>query len=224
MPVNSVLNSTIEHLRDEELLIDLIRQWGLICDPAIDFGQVNEPFRTGNGMFQQPEQLAPALIFLSHKDINSYAEIGTFTGATFAFICSYLSKFNPNMKAIAIDKDNPIHPDMMRLAMEACPVEFRFGTSADVAGREFDLCMIDADHRYTSVKEDYYNVGRLAKYCFFHDIIDEGTVKDRDDSGTVKFWNEVKTKNSYEFISHPENKKVMGIGILCHTKILKSQS
>lgn len=210
---NLLANATIDQLRDEQFLIDAIRQWGIINDPAIDFGKVNEPFRTANGMFQQPEQLAPALIFLSHKKITSYIEVGTFTGATFAFVCSYLSRFNPYLTGTAIDKDHYFDPEMREIAERVCLFQFIKGTSSDIADAECDLCLLDADHKLASIKKDYIEVGKHAKICMIHDINDEGTVKERDGSGTVEFWKSIKKPKDKEFVNHPEGKNIMGIGI-----------
>lgn len=206
-----IKNSSIDQLRDEDNLTRIIQSWGLINDQAINFGYDNcrQPF----GIFQQPEQLAPALIYLSYKGIKEYLEVGTFVGSSTTFISIYLSRFN-KLHTLAIDLLNRYDDNLLRLANQYAYVEFHQGTSSDIKNYPCDLCFIDADHKYESVKQDYENVGKTAEICMFHDINDEGTVKDRDGSGTVKFWNEIKRPESIEFTKHPLGLNVMGIGIL----------
>lgn len=208
---NLLVNSTKSQLRDKEYLINLIKMWGLINDPVINFGYDN--CRCNIGLFQQPEQLSPALIYLSQKKIKKYLEIGTFLGSSPTFISIYLSRFN-DLYTLAVDRDHEYDQYLLDLANKYSKVEFLKGTSDDIKGYRSDLCFIDADHKYDSVQNDYQNIGMTAKICMFHDINDEGTVKDRDDSGTVRFWNEVKKSNSVEFKEHPLGLNVMGIGIL----------
>lgn len=206
-----IKESTLEQLRDETHLINIIKRWGVINDQVINFGY--DECRSPLGLFQQPEQLAPALIYLSKKGIKKYLEIGTFIGSSPTFISIYLSRFN-DLHTLAIDINHQYNESLFALANQFSKVEFHLATSNDIKGYESDLCFIDADHKYESVKQDYENVGKTAKICMFHDINDEGTVKDRDGSGTVKFWNEIKKSNSVEFKDHPLSLNVMGIGIL----------
>ena len=205
-----LINSTKEQLRDKDHLIKIIKIWGIIDDPVINFGYNN--CRSQNGLFQQPEQLAPALIYLSKKKIKRYLEIGTFIGSSPTFISIYLSRFN-ELSTLAVDRDNNYDQNLLNLANKYSKVEFLKGTSDDIKGYKSDLCFIDADHKYQSVKNDYQNIGGTAKICMFHDINDEGTVKDRDGSGTVRFWNEIKKPEYLEFKDHPLGLNVMGIGI-----------
>lgn len=205
-----LINSTKEQLRDKDHLINIIKTWGLIDDPVINFGY--NDCRSQSGLFQQPEQLAPALIYLSDKNIHKYLEIGTFIGSSPTFISIYLSRFN-DLHTLAVDRDNDYDQNLLTLANKYSKVEFLKGTSDDIKGYESDLCLIDADHKYDSVKNDWQNIGKTAKICMFHDINDEGTVKDRDGSGTVRFWNEIKKPEYLEFKDHPLGLNVMGIGI-----------
>jgi hypothetical protein len=205
--------ATKEELLSEEYLINLIRQWGIHDDDVINFGDINNPYRSDIGMLQQPEQLSPALIYLSTLDIKKYLEIGTFIGSTCSFIGLYLSRFNPEVSVTAVDRDRDFNPDLFSLCNKHFNLDYIKGTSDDIEEQMFDLCFLDADHKYNSVKKDFNNVKKYTKYLMLHDIIDEGTVKERDDSGTIKFWNEIKNKNCKEFTAHPENLKVMGIGI-----------
>lgn len=205
-----IKNSSPEQLRDEEYLIKIIKLWGIIDDPVINFGY--NDCRSNIGLFQQPEQLAPALIYLSKKKIKKYLEIGTFIDSSPTFISIYLSKFN-NLQTLAVDRDNNYNQTLLELANKFAKVDFLNGISDDIKGYKSDLCFIDADRKYESVKNDWQNVGKTAKICMFHDINDEGTVKDRDGGGTVRFWNEIKKPEYLEFKDHPLGLNVMGIGI-----------
>lgn len=209
--IEMIKNSSVDQLRDEAYLINIIKTWGVINDQVINFG--SDEYRSPFGLFQQPEQLAPALIYLSTKGIKKYLEIGTFIGSSTTFISIYFSRFN-KLHTLAIDLNHNYEEELLRLANQFALVEFHRGTSDDIKGYMSDLCLIDADHKYESVKQDYENVGKTAEICMFHDINDEGTVKDRDGSGTVKFWNEIKRPESIEFTKHPLGLNVMGIGIL----------
>lgn len=194
---------------------DLIRAWGLHDDPVIDFGAINEPYRTHLGMLQQPEQLAKALIYLSDFKIKTYLEVGTFWGSTCTFISLYLAKFNPDLKVLGIDNFHDFNQSLLELSGR---IEFRKCTTNDLKGQSFDLCFIDADHSYKGVSTDYENVGKYAKICMFHDIQDEFVVKDRDKAGSKKHWNEIRNGKEVEFLEHPDGKKAMGIGIICPSR------
>lgn len=211
--LNTILTTDIKNLKDETFLVDLIRQWGVHNDPVIDFGQVNHPYRSDFGVLQQPEQLAPALIFLSDKKINSYCEVGIFSGSNLVFVSAYLLRFNPKLKPTGVDTGR--HLDQRVFNDLPFKVEFILGTSDKVKGRRFDLVFIDADHTYKWVEKDYNNVGKYAKICMMHDIQDEYVVKERDNAGSKKFWEEMKTtKEKVEFLAHPDGLKVLGIGVL----------
>jgi len=213
--LSTILETGIENLKNEDFVIGLIRQWGIHNDPVIDFGAVNQDYRSGFGVLQQPEQLAPALIFLSNQKINSYCEVGVFSGSNLILTTAYLSRFNPCIKATGVDTGRHLDPRVFdSLPFE---VEFILGTSDKVKGRRFDLVFIDADHTYKWVKKDYGNVGKYAKICMMHDIQDEFVGQDVDNAGSKKFWEEIKKrtkKKTVEFLAHPDGLKALGIGII----------
>ena len=58
----------------------------------------------------------------------------------------------------------------------------------------FDLVLIDGDHSYVGVKNDYEYTKNKAKIFVFHDIVNNAA------EGVVKFWNELKkNKEDYDF-------------------------
>jgi Methyltransferase domain len=108
-------------------------------------------------------------------------------------------------------------------------------------GNKYDLVFIDGNHAYSAVKEDYENVGKYARFCAIHDINDMYIEDECEGGGPVQFWKELEEKRHIEnqqelikkmaelinygstafplenmkvFTYHPENKRVMGIGII----------
>ncbi len=216
--VDKILSSTKENLRNRDYVIALIREMGLHNDSSINhlYSPSEQAFLKQFGMLQQPQQLADALIFLSNFVINKYIEIGTFNGTCFAFIASYLKVFNPGIKSRTIDimvRHNPLMEVEFKKRID---IKFHTGTSDDFIGAKSDLCFIDADHSYSAVVKDYENIGKYAKLCMFHDIIDEHQTK-INDGGSLRHWKELKENENeceyHEFIDHPENKSNFGIGI-----------
>lgn len=209
-----MLECNIGQLSFPNYVMSLIREWGLHDDTVIDFGEKNEKFRTNLGMLQCPEQLAPALIYLKNFKIKSFMEVGSFTGSTHTFICLYLYRFGLT-DSITVDLNRDFNPDLQDILRPVMNHRHVLGTSRSVRGVESDLCFIDADHQYKSVRDDYMNVGRYSKICMFHDIIDEYVVRERDNAGTKQFWNEIKQQKFHkEFTKHSDNKEVMGIGVI----------
>jgi hypothetical protein len=160
------------------------------------------------GLWQMPEELADLMVFLSDKKIESFLNIGTFNGLTFNLLSDFLYSFGCK-KCITIDPHNYNPPIDERF-------EYLTLTSDNFKDQVFDLVFIDGDHSYNGVKKDYENVGRLAKYCIFHDIDDDFVRYGiNNDGGVPRFWEEIKNEKKYmEFIDNSKPIKVMGIGIV----------
>jgi hypothetical protein len=61
----------------------------------------------GVGIWQLPNQLAPALLLLSQFKIQSYVEVGCGAGGTFMFITEFLRKTNSLQGATCVDTAMP---------------------------------------------------------------------------------------------------------------------
>ncbi len=206
-----------EDLLNEEIVINLIRAFGLVQWGPPVFG-ADEVWknRTSDmaGIYQIPKQLAEALIFLSDKEINSFCEIGTFQGGSFIFMSEYLRKFNPAIKCLSIEI-NPgyISPEVSKYVEENKEwLNLKICTSEDIAGSKFDLVFIDGNHIGGWIEKDWNNVGKYSSICMFHDIQEPSC------SEVVDFWNTViKPKYEiYEFTYNPTETPIMGIGITFH--------
>lgn len=160
------------------------------------------------GLWQMPEELADLMVFLSDKNIKTFLNIGTFNGLTFNLLSDFLYSLGCE-KCITLDPYN-FNP----------PIDSRFEylslTSDDFKDQVFDLVFIDGDHAYNGVKKDYENVGRLSKYCVFHDIDDDFVRHGAgNDGGVPRFWEEIKNERKFiEFIDENKAMKVMGIGVI----------
>lgn len=157
------------------------------------------------GLWQHPEEFAELCLILKTHKINSFLNVGTFNGYSFKFLSDFLNRYQKT-ECITIDpiNHNPILDDRFK---------YLNATSKDFTGQKFDLVFIDGDHEYSSVKEDYENVGQYAKICIFHDIKDEFCIK-RSNGGPPRFWNEIKDDSCFEiFADKKPLPYTMGIGI-----------
>jgi len=208
----------LERLREPEFVAGLIRTIGLQEPPAADasalYGDDVAYMNRGAGLYQIPMQLANALVFLSDKQIRSYAELGISCGWTFAFITAFLDRFTPIERSVAVESQDVF--TTFYHVREHYPIEFLCGT-AELEGQSFDLVFIDADHSYEGARQDYLALGRFARCCMFHDI-DDSLVEKHGHGATVKrLWEELREDHPQthrEFLDHSCRASVMGIGIL----------
>jgi hypothetical protein len=201
-------------LRQQDVVADLIRQAGLSYDPRGIYGEDNSYMNESRfGLWQQPQQLAAALCWLSQFRIQRALEIGTFKGWTTTVLGSYLRRFNPELKLITID---PVRQFYDYPVWKELGISYQETDSSTFAGQQFDLCFIDGDHSYSSLKADYENTGRIANICMIHDINEELC------PDVERFWKELKERSpnqTYEFMEHPDGFKVMGIGAVLQNDI-----
>jgi hypothetical protein len=176
------------------------------------------------GIYQTPIQFAKYLKFLEDFEINSYLEIGVFRGGTLLFMKYFLESRNPDVLIVGIDPNQNEHeslreiiwPNMLRCTsfdIFENGVYFSENREPFIAQDRgiinFDLVLIDGDHSYKWCMDDYINIGRFAKLCAFHDIIEPSC------SDVEKFWNEVKVgKNYVEFTETLGGYKHHGIGVI----------
>lgn len=204
--IEELLKADIESLKNPKRVAELIRLNGLHYDPHIKhlYDKKDLVNLINDGMIQIPEQLAEALVWLSDKSITQYVEVGTFNGKSTVFISAYLSRFNPVFRTLTIDNSRNFENPYKSLTIASIK-----GTSDDVAGLKSDLCLIDGDHSFAWIKRDYENLGKNAKYCMFHDILETEIIQGMP-MDVKSFWNSIKRPSSVEFTYGGR----MGIGIL----------
>ncbi len=203
-PIEQLKTTSIDNLRKPVFLLDLVRSWGLHNDPNVThlYGEHNQDYLVTQGMLQVPEQLTDALIYLSDKDIKTYIEIGTFNGMATTFITAYLMRFRLESTLTVDNLREYLHDYNL-------PIRQVIGTSDDIKGTKSDLCFIDGDHSLEWTTRDYENVGRHARLCMIHDILETGMIRTGKMESSV-FWNKYKRPESVEFTTGGR----LGIGIL----------
>jgi hypothetical protein len=217
-------------LLDPARLADLMIDCGLAAD-LLDEGQWLPPqlaARAGRGLrlFQNPMQFAPYLVYLAGRGITSYLEIGVFHGGTFVFTVEYLARFNPVVRAVAVDiNPSPLVAAYLDFGPGAASLEFWRTDSASpeflarLGPAGFDLALIDGCHGYLYVRNDFLTMHlRRTGHIAFHDIANDPT------PGVRACWLELATmaRRAYrprEFTAQyphleEQGRSSMGIGVL----------
>ncbi len=216
--LDQIATADLEQLRQRDIVQGFIEQIGLARDTRGIYGGAKEFMNPiPRGFWQIPRQLAEFSVLLSRYEIESFVEVGTFTGYTFAFLMGYLTRFNPRLIGTTIDiKDcRSVKP----LVANRFNAEFIIGRSQDFAPRPLDLCLIDGDHSLAAVSADFERIGRGAKLCAFHDINDQLVGSYPPNNGGVpKFWQQLKAqitdREFHEFLYQSRGDRVMGLGLL----------
>jgi hypothetical protein len=162
---------------------------------------------------QYPEELAKLLVFIYQNrfKIHSYCEIGVERGGTFFVIDSFLRAINPNMgKSLAIDtSDKIIRHNFQEYQNKHKDIEFIKINSVNFKPeREYDLCLVDGDHSYDGVKNDFELMKPFSKYIAIHDIKLEG-----EKNNVRKLWKEIEG-NKTEFVNESNIfSEPIGIGL-----------
>jgi hypothetical protein len=130
-------------------------------------------------------------------------------------IDSYLRVVNPNMGvSITIDRKPPF-PWQWEEYHKANPLtEYHsMSTQAFSMTRSYDLCFIDANHRYKAVKGDWLKVRDFCKFIAFHDI---AAFSDKPYVLTSRhFWQVVRADHKISIITEdPRITFMAGIGII----------
>lgn len=198
-------------LRNSEVIANLVRAFGIVQWGPNVFGE-DEMFKNPTvdmaGIYQTPDQIAKALVYLSEFEINSYLEIGIFQGGNFIFVSEYLRRFNPDIECLGIDPTQYLNDEVRAVIETEMFLTFKSITSDHLAGKEFDLVFIDGEHTGGWVKRDYENVGKFAKICMFHDVQESSCPE------VIQFWESIKDKKSVMFLDCISNQPTQGIGII----------
>jgi len=168
---------------------------------------------------QYPDELARLLVYIynnKHK-INSYLEVGIENGGTFFVIDSFLRAVNPKYEG-GYGVDVRYRRGSLNMILDyqmAYPDSYIKIVHANhvyewTVPKTFDLCFIDAEHRYHAVLRDYTKYKPFSKIMAFHDI----ALPMREKS-TSDLWEEIKTEDSIEILNEDDRFRTpVGIGIL----------
>lgn len=189
--------------------------------------ELNHTF-SGRRPSQHPDELGQFIEFLNTENVTSYFEIGARDGDTFHAVMCSLPK---GSRGVAVDLPGSLwgrNGSQARLENAALDLRRRgyevvvvFGNSHARQTRSrvelyspFDAALIDGDHTYGAVRDDWNDYRPLARFIAFHDIAGEGQ---REKNGNLvdvpRLWGEIKSGGyrTREFIA-PESK--MGIGVV----------
>lgn len=199
-------NATCEQLGSEAFLRSMVEQVGLTPDSrgAAIYGrnasshivQVHgKSARHKVGLWQSPEQLAAALIYLgSRANVRRYIEVGVYTAWTCSFVSTYLRRVGRlgAFRGVAVDLVNTAIAHGTRDLLPRLNVTFLFRRQVVLPVPEaerFDFCFVDGDHSYVGVRRDYATFAPSCTYMMFHDIQDVSTLHLGNFSGGVPmFW------------------------------------
>ncbi len=218
--IELIKESSIEDLKRIEYLEKLIPKLGLNKEVLIEQPEIVKQNGGGLLIWQYPNQFSRYLSFLQKQEISSYLEIGCRWGGTFILTNEYLKKFGKIKKSLAIDIiDSPVQ----KYCLKNNETEFwKADSKSDLfknymENNFFDLVLIDGDHSYAGVKNDYENTKNKAKIFVFHDIVNNAA------EGVVKFWNELKKnkkdynffefKDQYDEVVRKTGNTFLGIGV-----------
>lgn len=192
----------------EQDIINIICDFGLVYDTGCDYGEWSKFMcsnRADPAIYQTPKQMAGCIMELLRHEINSYLEIGVFSGGSYLLISNILKHKNPNCECKALDITNEYLSEDMKKAIQGLSI----GTSASVQGMKFDCVFIDGDHSFRGISTDWENVGQYADIVIIHDI------NERSCGEVQRWWDDNKVgKNTKEFIYQTDNKHVHGIGMI----------
>tara|TARA_E500000178_G_scaffold309075_1_gene323121 strand:+ start:628 stop:1386 length:759 start_codon:yes stop_codon:yes gene_type:complete len=218
--VKLITDSGIEDLKKVDYLEKLIPKLGLNKEVLNEQPKIVKENGGGLLIWQYPNQFSKYLALLQKQKINSYLEIGCRWGGTFILTNEYLKRFGDIKKSLAIDIiDSPVQKYCLRNK----ETEFWKTDSKSHSFKKymennfFDLVLIDGDHSYEGVKNDYEYIKDRAKIVVLHDIVNNAA------EGVVKFWNELKKdkekydffefKDQYEEVVQKTGSTFLGIGV-----------
>lgn len=191
------------------------------------------------GADQKLGELSPFISFLKRRVLRTVVEIGTRKGGTFFVWCQVAE---PDALIVSIDlpggafgggyeeTEIPVfrsyaqpEQDLYFLRVDSHEPATRRDLLGILNGREIDFLMIDGDHTYSGVRQDFELYAPLVKnrgLIAFHDIAYHDQVPRCQ---VDRFWNEVKTEYRHrEFVSEGEERSWGnwgGIGVLWYERV-----
>jgi len=220
-----VNTASIEDLKNVDILTDKIGHIGLFhdsrCSPhdrskSIYGDDVKYilPFTQGGfprGLWQTPKQLSQFLIFITDKNVETYLDIGTFSGWTITTVIIYMKRFGIK-KVDTYDIYKGCADELLGLWKELdLPITYYLGDTSKIL-QNYDLIFIDGDHD-TGVFTDFETYKSRGRFIVFHDINDAFCPRVRECWATIKkeFSND---GIFHEFTYHPNGFSLMGIGVV----------
>ncbi len=160
---------------------------------------------TYNHLLQIPDELCELIFFLKKFEkknkvkFNNFLEIGFSHGITNTILSKFFN-FNTNVAVDLLGAHLIGTTFLANLRFKnlilICSDSSSKNTLKKVKNLSpFDLIFIDADHKYESIKRDFYNYNILLKekgVLIMHDIF-------LPNSGSKKFWEELKKKKLRKF-------------------------
>lgn len=222
--IDRIQNEPLEKLSDPSYLeFKLLPELGLNDRHMNQYpSHLHQYCGIGIDSWQYPNQFSKYLHYLSTQSIASYVEIGCHKGGTFIITLEYLSRFNQIDYAVAVDN---WPRDIINEYKQLRP-QVEYITSSSVSEefltlyhqRGCDLILVDGDHSYSGVANDYRNVKDNSKIVAFHDI------KNSLCPGTQQIWHEVRAEHGankvkewtdqYDEVLLNLRGAVMGIGLV----------
>lgn len=211
----------LEALKSPDVVANLVRAFGIVQWGPPVFGDdevFKNPFPNMAGIYQTPDQLGKALVYLSGFEIKSYLEVGVFQGGCFLFVSEYLRRFNPEIQCLGIDPTGFLNDEIREIIDLSDWLRHAALTSEQIQGRKYDLVFIDGDHSAEWIKRDWENVGRHAATCMLHDI------QETTCPHIIEFWKGLKGKGktTVEFLDCSTESPLNGIGIIHNRKEKKA--
>lgn len=169
---------------------------------------------------QRIDELRRLIQVLRYEKAASYLEIGVRHGGTFLQVMSSLPM---GSRGVAVDlpgarwgcegSRESLEQVVAKLQRQGYDIKTIWGDSrapdtvAEVVRYgPYDACLIDADHTYEAVRDDWTNYGRMARIVALHDIDGDGKVE------VPRLWAEIKPSYRHEEIIGAQ--RGMGIGVV----------
>ena len=217
--VETVARSSVEALRQPGTITNIVRQIGLYSpvdrkgresfkqmygseyrSATIKRGLVNNGGFAASpselhGLWQIPQQLECALIYLSKFKIASHLTVGTYSGWTDVVIRSVLRRFNPRLRSVITDQGRFFHPCVGELIDSLRNVRFQqyasgngsnhltttegsvHGDFSQFGPRSYDFCFIDAAHSFLDTQADLQKAWSMCRIVMLHDIVQSSGVR-----------------------------------------------